>query len=320
MSGQTCNERIESARVLYDQGHLQQVLDTLDGCETSSADEKFARYRLLALANLAMNKSEVAREWVILMLELKPAYNPSSTQYSQEFIRLVQSVVVIPKFSFGLSAAVGTSLSIPHVTARYSSLYTTEVSYVGKNAFMLEFQGGYQLSEHLGLFANFWLMSKRYAVDYSVDQLTLSAEETLLYASIPLGLRLMGKKSRKMEPFAEVGVVAGRLIQARSDHHYFNALTNISSDLTDVPSFDRRKKMDIGLLLGAGGLYRIKGGNLFIRAFYYHSQSTITDASKRYSNNELLARYYYLDDDLSLSNVGLTFGYTRILNYRVKHD
>ena len=65
-------------------------------------------------------------------------------------------------------------------------------------------------------------------------------------------------------------------------------------------------------MAGAGINYKVKKGNVFLDLRYNYGFQNIVKTEQRYQNdlnNDLLYRYYYLDDDFKLNNFAFTIGY-----------
>ena len=92
--------------------------------------------------------------------------------------------------------------------------------------------------------------------------------------------------------------------------------TNYSDN--GVNSNDRRNNTDFGLLGGIGLNWKFDPAwQLFVEFRYTYGLTNIVNDGNRYSDQNLIFNYFYLDDDLKISNGLFTIGVVRNLNYKV---
>ena len=101
-TAQDCDQVLESASNLYKEGNLTEVIQSVQSC-TNSDDPVFRlnAHRLQAIAYLGLNERNKARESAVEMLKIDPAYKPSMLDDPAEFVKILNSVRVIPAFSIG---------------------------------------------------------------------------------------------------------------------------------------------------------------------------------------------------------------------------
>ncbi|MCB9252661.1 MAG: PorT family protein [Flavobacteriales bacterium] len=316
---QNCTEKIETARIQYESGKMDSTIHLLSECIRSADPEiRFGALRITSLVYLALNDEKKARNLVVEMLRIHPDYSPGVLNNSLEFIRLVNSITVIPKFSLGSNFAIGTNYSLPAIETQYSILNDHTKKYSGKPNLNISFSGVYHFTENFGLSAEISFLQKNFETDYSTKDLELISEEKLSYGNLILALKIVPNLKRKLIPFIQIGAYAGRLLNARAKFSYKNYETGEIFSLENVNSIQRRSKFDNGLAASAGLTKRFKKGQLVLNCMYLHSFTNITRADTRFDYPDLRRDYFYLDDDLRLNTLMFSLGYSVYLKYRVK--
>jgi hypothetical protein len=120
-STSNCSEILLNANKLYEQGSLSEAIELALPCSQESApvSDRWKAHRLLAMVYLASNNNDLAKKSAEELLELNPTYQPSSLNDPIELIKLLKSILLIPKLSFGLALSMGTNATFPTVTKEY---------------------------------------------------------------------------------------------------------------------------------------------------------------------------------------------------------
>lgn len=323
--GQNCSDEIGIAQKLYNNGEFNKAIEKIKNCvdklesETvKDMDLLWRSYRLLTLNYISNNENDLARETAYKMLEINPTYKPSKLNDPVEFIRLINSITIIPKLSFGLALSFGSNLTIPKIGDSYF-VAGSKKTYTGKNSFQFGVSTGYQFNKQWAVNLAATVVSKKYEVDYSFSEWDLLMKEKLTYLNFPLEIKYMAPVKWRFKPFIRAGGYAGFLIL--TDNSFYASYSQEGSySLEHISSIDRRKKLDYGLCAGAGGYYKLGNGMITVNVNYLHSFQNITKTDTRNSHENLRFSYFYLDDDIQLRNLSVELGYSVILNYKVLKD
>ncbi len=317
---ESCTEKLYHANTLYEKGQINEAIDIAKTCATStnSPAEQWQAYRLLAMAYLANGQQKEARKAAEKMMELNPTYQPSTLKDPAELIRLLESVKVIPKFTFGLAATAGGINTKPRITTTYNGANYTK-KYSSKNSWQVGFMMGYNLNEIISIHSGLLASSKKYDINYSLVDNEINVNERLTYLDIPLYARFSTLPVKKFRFFADAGAYAGRLSSAESDFKIINNMSGETKSQNNLNAMDRKNKWENGFLMGAGVLYKYRSVNVALDATYYLSaySNNITNTDNRYKNENLFYNYYYIDDDLRLNCLAFSVSMFYSINYKV---
>lgn len=316
---QDCLEKLYRANKLLDAGNAQGCIALAAPCSDKANDNsvRWQAYRLMSIAYLLQGHADSSKIAAENMLDLNPTYKPNLLKDSKEFINQLKSIVVIPKFTLGLAFSVGANINfvnIPksYIVSDYQKTYNTQ-----KNSYQLGTNVDFYLNPKLALEMGLYITGKKYAIDYSFSNWKVNVNERLNYLEIPITAKYIFNSKSRTRIFAQGGLYGGNLLFAYND---FESNYNNSEQvfkLTNLNSMDRRNKWNVGFTGGIGAFYQVRDGHLSLQANYYHSLSKINDASTRYSYNDQIYTYYYVDDDIILHNLAISFGFCRNLNYKV---
>lgn len=316
--GQSCLENLFKANKLLETGNTEACLALVIPCSQNSEDEsvRWQAYRLKAICYIIKGYSDSAKAAAENMLDINPSYTPNLLKDPKEFINLVQSVVVIPKFTLGIAAAAGTNTTFPsiskgYVVADYNKTYNT--------------LSGLQFGTNLGFYINpNWVMelglystTKKYEISYDFSNWKVTVKEKLNYLDAPLSVKYIVNPKSKLRLFAQGGIFSGYLLYGYNDFSSTFTPQEKEYSLTKLDIVDRRNRWNFGLLGGIGAYYKLKKGHVNVQANYYRSLNQINKPEKRYDYLEQQYTYYYVDDDITLHNLTLSLGGTYYLNYKV---
>lgn len=315
--------RLENAEVLYARGDFQEIVTIAKSClahptDSLDRDVQWSANRLLAMAYLGLNEYDEARHYAIKMLELNPAYKPSYLKDPNELVKLLGDITVIPKLSLGMALSLGPSGTLPRVEKPYVVGGGDKI-YTGKGGYQAGISSSYSFNKRFSCGIGLTLVTKKYELDYSFDPWELRAEEKLTYLNVPLSVTYTPDLSTKVRPYIHIGYFWGRLLNS-SNSFYAKHSSGNAYELIDVESKSRRVHGDRGVNAGLGALYKLGQGHLFLEMNLNKSSVQITDPDERKSSGEIFSSFYYLDDDLILSNLSFNIGYKIYLNYKVIND
>jgi opacity protein-like surface antigen len=316
---QDCLENLYTANKLLDAGKTHECMALVAPCSSSKNDisARWQAYRLMSIAYILQGQNDSAKIAAENMLDLNPTYKPNLLRDPKAFINLVQSIVVIPKYTLGLAASIGrnsTFTEIPkgYVVADYKKTYTTN-------------RTSYQLGTNLGIYFNpklaldigLYVTGKNYEINYSFSNWKVNVKERLNYLEIPITAKYIFKTINRTRFFAQAGVYAGYLLFSFND---FESNYNNSEQifrLKNLNSLERRNRINYGYTAGLGLVYKLRNGHISLQADFYGSLAKINNPTKRYVYTEQIYTYFYVDDDIILHNLAINIGYSINMNYKV---
>ena len=314
---QDCSQKLLQAEELYKAGQLNEVIQLIQSCSNSENEtEQWKAHRLLAMVYIEQGENEKARTEAIHLLDLNPSYKGSPLYDPAEFIKLLKSITVIPKFSFGITLLAGVNSTHPDIRAG-NYVTDTEKIYKGKVTTQFDFSMSYQFNKILSLQFSAAYSTKGYDLTYQVGEVNHKVSETLTYLNFPLIVRYHPGIQSRIRPFVQAGAYWGALIVADNSFVKESLDGNPIASLDHLDSRDRRNPFSYGLTFGLGAIYQLGPGQLFIQASYYRALNLVSEGEQGYEYNRLAYGYYYLDDQFTLHNTALGFGYSIYLNYKV---
>ncbi len=317
---ESCREKLYHANNLYEKGQITEAIEIAKTCATSANTpaEQWQAYRLLAMAYLVTGPQNEARKAAEKMMELNPTYQPSTLKDPAELIRLLQSVKIIPKFTMGMAATVGGINTKPHATATYNGANYTK-DYSSQNSWQGGLMAGYNINEIISIHSGLLATSKKYKINYKLENKEINVDERLTYFDIPLYARFSSRPVKRFRFFADAGAYAGKLSSAHSDFKLTDNTSGETKSENNLNAMDRKNKWEYGFLMGAGVMYKIGAVNVAFDARYFLSaySNNITNTDNRYKNDKLFYNYYYIDDDLRLNSIAFSISLLYGINYKV---
>lgn len=318
VTAQSCQESLLRASKYFNSGQLTECIETARPCSQSSAieSERWQAFRLMSLAHIAMGNTDSARFFAENMLEINPTYKINPLYDPKDFSKIINSVIVIPKFTLGLALSVGGNTTLYNVTRSYAPGYYTK-KYESGNSFLINTNIGLRISPAWGILTGLQASGRNYNIAYELANWKVSISEKLTYLELPVFASHYFNPVKRFQFHAGAGVIAGYLLQAQNDFNSKNTTGTESVNLDNINSKDRRNKLNYSVTTGAGMLYKTKQGFIKLEASYNHGLNNITNGDKRYNYSDQIYDFYYLDDDLKLSYLSLSIGYMYIINYKV---
>ena len=320
VQGQDCSRVIQEGEILYNKGSFLGIITSLSTCQNSDdLNTQFKSHRLIAMAYLGLNEPDSARSHARKMLKLNSRYKPSHLKDPSELVKLLNSIPVIPSMSFGLALSIGTNTTMPSVSEVYTLTEMTK-KYSGKNSFQFGVSYNYQFNQKFAIDASLIASSKKYELDYSIRDWDLQMEEELVYLNTPMVVRYYPVPNVKFKPYVQFGGYLGYLISADNNYTSKYIPTNESFSQFGISALERRNRVDYGVLGGIGVAYKMGDGQFYLQANYFNSLRNTVNPEERYSVAQLRDNHFYIDDDIKLNNIAISFGYNLYLNYKVLND
>jgi hypothetical protein len=311
-----CSEVLIKAQDTYKEGRINEIADMLQPClETGlSKQEKIEAYRLLTLTYLYFNEKEKAQNALTLLLKNDPEYKIRQIDPT-EFVNLFNSFRTTPVILIG--AKLGVNYSDINVT-KYFSLDQSDIAR-GKYKSDLGIQGSLftqiPLSKRLSILTELQYTSKGYTYTdklFGYASLTLSEKQT--YLEVPVLVNYNFGKGI-LVPYVNLGgsfayMFKSTVVPVRVDETGDNNQREIKEGEISVNSL--RKKLNYNLMAGAG--LKIKDvlgrGYLFFDLRYSMGLNNIVNPDKRYSNDDLVYKYLYVDNNIKINSFQYSIGYS----------
>lgn len=325
-----CATVVKEAEIQYNSGNYDECLNMLQKglteCHFSKAEKEEALI-LIARVNLEKDRIGDVDKALIKLLKNNANYEPKEGAYQQDFYSHFNNVVTRPLLSIG--GHVGFNIPKYSVAKTYSVL--NGVDYSAPYQFATGFTGGLHFEYTFYKNTSFNL-----GCDYSLYRYSRSLSgapsdyhteyhESLTYLSIPLYLKkYFGSGSSK--PYLLFGANYNILQKAEADittqYTAVDFLTN-ESDKFDISSnaIDQRalrNKAFWGLTGGAGFSYKIKNLVFHVDARYTLGLDYFTNSNNRLNNEDLIFKYYYVDNAVRLNRFELLASVSYIFLYDVK--
>ena len=315
---QSCLENLYSANKLLDAGNTDGCLSLATPCSYKNNDEsvRWQAYRLMSIAYLLKGYQDSSKIYAENMLDINPTYHPNLLKDPKDFIKLLKTIVVIPKFTLGFAVSAGFNSTFAKIDKGYVvSDYTK--TYTAGNSFQFGTNLGFYLNPSLVLDVGLLATGKKYDIDYEFSNWKVNVKERLTYLDIPITAKYIFMPQNRLRVFARGGLFTGYLLYSSNDFQSTYSAQEQENKLTKLNSRDRRNEWNFGLTGGLGAYYKTKPGDISLQIDYYHSFSNITNPDTRYNCPEQIYTYYYVDDDIILHNLAINLGFTRNLNYKV---
>lgn len=315
-----CNNYLDVAKNLYDKGQFEESLSTLKSCSSSEQDKikQWQSSRLLAQSYLGLHDLKMATSAAEDMLQINPLYKPSLIEDNREFVNLIKSVTIVPRFSLSLSAAAGINISYPNVITSYG-ITTDSKTYENGKAKQFGLYAGYSYSKLLSAHTGVIYAENNYALSYTIKNENIMYQETLNYLQIPLFARFQIKPKGNFKVFAQTGGIVGFLTKAKYDILKSTPTTEFIP-LKNMDISASRTKSIYGAILGVGASYKFREGHIFGEINSQYSFTNINKNNNRLTNDNLVYNYFFIEDDLRLNNLTFSLGYTFYLNYFVQRS
>lgn len=315
---QNCIENLLTANKNLEAGKLDECIQLARLCTQESNDpsSRAQAYRLLSITWLQQNHLDSAKWAAEQMLNINPMYRPNLLKDPAEFIAVLKNIVVIPKFSLGLAFSAGTNSTFPSIGDGYV-VGDYEKKYQGKSGTQFGTWLGFNISPSFKIETGILATTKVYDITYAPTNWSVNIKEQLSYIDLPIAIKYTKNIYNRFSVNATAGAFAGYLLYANNTFKSTYIPDDKKFELTNLNIKERRHKYNSGLMGGIGINYKLRQGQLGFQANYYQSFTKINITSQRWNYQEQIYTYFYVDDDITLSHLTLSMGYTYFLNYKV---
>lgn len=154
---------------------------------------------------------------------------------------------------------------------------------------------------------------------YTARNKAVRYEEDLSFYDLNLGLRKsFWIKRARWVPFLLAGAGLGVLRSAQVDVERSGDGVRLLGPLS-LDRIDERIRYQYRGIAGVGVAYKVGHTVLSIEGRYEHALEEHTVKEAPYTESELLTRYYYVDNDLRISNVSVALGIQYIIRYHKRN-
>jgi len=314
-----CATKIQEAQKYYDQGMIEEIPKMLAPClaDGFTRGQKIEAYKLIILSYLFDDDQFEAERTMLEFLKKYPEYEIMPND-PIEFVYLFESYRTTSVYSFGLTA--GFNLTDPRIIEPFTTFDLNKAAL--KNTMRPGFQVGVGVGRYIGhkmlLNLEFLFASNQYKFSDEISMpLTgggknginsVTYTEKLYKTEFPITF-VYEFNIKKVNYFVRAGFSAANIISAtgQPSRKYLEDLQPLTGEYQDISIY--RKNMLYSGIIGAGIRYKVPRGVVTVGFRANLGLNNIVRSDKRYDNQELSSRFYYLDDDFSLNTLSLSAGY-----------
>lgn len=327
-----CTTAIIEAEDMYRAGKyddaIQLLKTAMDECKFTKREKEDA-YIILAKSYLEKENYSEADRLLVKILNNDPNFKLKENLYQEDFYSYYNRIHIRPLFSAGLK--LGTNLpqySIKKLNTVYNSA-DYSLAYKPTVGYMYGMFAEYQFYDNISVLAegSFSKMAYKRTIEGSGNLgLLIKYSEALK----SFETSLLCKKyflHKQFRPFVYLGGYMSYLNTATADIELtYKLKDNITPDVDDyylsknnIDVLEMRNTKRGGMVSGLGISYKTK--NILISAdagYRLDIGKHLTNSEKKNVNEELIYKYYYIDNDVNLSRVDVSITVAYIFKYSVK--
>ncbi|MFL5728867.1 MAG: porin family protein [Cytophagaceae bacterium] len=306
-----CSQTLKKAQKEYDEGRLTEVPGVLESCLKGgfTRDQQLQAYRLLILTYLFTDEPELAEQNLLNLLKEDPEYKINPGVDPAEFVTLYNTYNTSAVISIGLTG--GANQTRPHLMRTFSTdnshnkaTYTPHVGFQGGLSADILIKKAFQVT------TGFQIAQKNYEYSNSMFNYTnLNLKESQLWMEMPLALKYNFGYKKKLVPYIYGGAVGGLFLSSSGKLTRISNTGDNNASGPNVSLTSLRNKINYSALAGAGLKYKLGYGYISLDIKYTVGLKDIANANKRYSNDDLVYFYGYIDSDFKLNNFYVSVGY-----------
>ncbi len=313
LMAQDCVQDLERATRFYDEGQLATVEGLILPCLRNGYSNKadlVRAYRLLILTYLYRDQTALADAGMMELLRNEQEYVPGTSEPA-EYLDLYNAFRTTPVATIGVMGGGTYSYVSPINFEGVSNTRQGPGTYRPQLGFQAGINANLAFGRYLEISTGAFLKRLSFAFNREMFGYTkLDFEEFQNWAEIPLGVKIMAG-GRRFKPYLTGGGSAAFLLNSTAAA--FRGFTDPSIAEREVQVLPQdmsgqRVRLAYGFFGGAGIKYKIPKGYLNLQATYTMWPENRVDGSKRFSNQELVYRYGYVDNDFSLSHLSVSVG------------
>lgn len=304
---ENCASQLVEAQKLYKQGLIEDIPQLLKPCIENGFTrvQRNAAYKLLILAYLFDGDQYNAEKTMIEFLKKNPEYEVMPSD-PVEFVSLFETFRTLSVFSFGLK--LGPNISNPRIIEPFDQGDANHSA--SRNRSGGGYQAGLSINRYIAqrVFLNLGLNFVHNSYKFIEEQTliltrqepvtsTFTLKESLNRYEIPISVGYEFEHT-DFNTFIRTGFSISNIFRVTAKRE-----TDVV--LADLNFTDRRRDLLFSGHIGAGVKYKIPRGFLVLDVRYHYGFNNIVEPEFRYKDSEK----GYEDDDFSLYNLTISFGY-----------
>ncbi|MCB8964664.1 MAG: outer membrane beta-barrel protein [Bacteroidales bacterium] len=308
-----CTEVLKEAERKFDEGKLDEIPQMLQSClqDGFTKEEKVRAYKLLIQTYLFSERLQQADEVMMRFLNEFPSYSIAVND-PKEFVNLYRTYRTNPIFKVELSA--GVTFCKPSVVEQYGvgDINTIESTYKPKMGY------GVALNYINSLYRDFdYSIGVSLTVqnfDYSntpTSYSSVTGSFSSTYIGLPLAVRY-NYNLRGITIFAKAGVEPVYLAKSTVELTRLDKIIGRQEPFSGTEDLlSSSNRFDVRPFVGLGASFKLWDGWFNVAGGYKLSTMVQANNDKRYSNQTLFSKYYFVLDDLRLNQYYISVSYIR---------
>lgn len=309
----TCTDQLKLAQRKFDDGLLDDIPQLLANCmkDGFTDEEKTNAYKLLIQTYLFSEKQDKADEVMMQFLKDFPSY-VIAVNDPKEFVNLHSTYRTKPIFK--IEFKLGTTFCMPKIVEQYgtSDLNSVKPTYKAKAGFNVELNYLNKLYKNFDYSIGASLTISTF--DYKnnpTSYSTVSGTFTSWYVGLPIACRY-NYKYKGINFFAKIGIEPVYLLKSSASFTRKDNIITRQEPFTGTEDLlNMQKKIDIRPLIAIGTSFKLQEWWLNVAAGFKFSTIVQADKNKRYSNETLASKYFYVQDDLLFNQTYLSVSFIR---------
>ena len=321
-----CEAKLKEATRAYEEGKINDVRSLLIDEDCLKELDKVKRaeaYRLLTMSGLYTDDRAMSyrnmEQFIRLKISPKFALNRGKGDGAEapEFLELFDKFNVKPVYLYGLK--LGVTYSLVHPTKVFSVDNNANVgTYTPRVGFLIGGMFDLPLTEniHAGVEAYYATRSFKFTSDSLLNFARTEFTERQSIVEIPIYARyIFGTLKSNFRPFVSAGMFANFLLSTNADvirnDLGGSGVTEIRRDVEQITinMADQRRRLGYGAVLGTGFMLKTAAGFFTLDVRYNLGLSNLVNKANRGSNEILVNRYGYIDDDMLMSPISFSVGF-----------
>jgi len=296
----TCTDQLKLAQRKFDDGLLDDIPQLLANCmkDGFTKEEKTNAYKLLIQTYLFSEKQEKADEVMMQFLKDFPSYTIAVND-PKEFVNLHSTYRTKPIFKIELK--LGATFCMPKIVEQYgtSDIKTVKPTYKAKAGFNVELNYINKLYKDFDYSIGASLTISNF--DYKNNPTSYSAVSgtfTSWYVGLPIACRY-NYKFKGINFFGKIGIEPVYLVKSSASLTRKDNIITRQEPFTGTEDLlSSQNKLDIRPLIAIGTSFKLWEGWLNIAAGYKFSTMVQANKDKRYANQTLSTKYFFVQDDI----------------------
>ena len=309
----SCDNLIEEATDLYNAGHYEECINTLEkGMNTCNLSKykKEKAYILLLNSNIETDSLAAIDKNFRFLLKNNPGFSIQDYNGLDDFYKYYNHYYVYPKLSVGIRVPRSFIKIIPEKFYSIIPDADNNSKFIASTDFKFNSFADYRINKKAVLFTDISAFTLSIDRDLVAKYCTVYSEEQSTYLQLDFGAKYFFNVEKKINFFTEAGfsnqfLLISKITLNRTDSIVKSLYAGTDeikefSSLTDFNSKKLRNPYVYSLFLGAGAIYRVWPLGVGFDTRIYYSLNTLNNISSRFSKPELIRDYNYIDSDIRM--------------------